>query len=89
MTDGRWAPSAVVLADGKTALIAGGYSYATRNCVASADLFDEATRRFRPATGHLNAERDFATATLLPSGQVLIAGRLQHARRHAGHGGTL
>ena len=74
MADGRWAPSAVVLADGRTALIAGGYSYVTHRCVASADLFDETTCRFRPATGHLNAERDFASASLLPSGQVLIAG---------------
>ena len=74
MSDERWAPSATLLADGKSALVAGGYSYATRHCVASADLFDEATRRFRPCRGHLNAERDFATATCLRSGAVLIAG---------------
>jgi len=74
MTDGRWAPSAALLADGRTALIAGGYSYAARRCVASADLFDETARRFRPCRGRMNAERDFATATALPSGRVLIAG---------------
>ena len=74
MSDGRWSPSAALLAGGKTALIAGGYSFATRRCVASADIFDEATRRFQVAKGRLNAERDFATASLLPSGQVLIAG---------------
>ena len=74
LSDGRWAPSAVVLADGRTALIAGGYSFATRRCVASADIFEESTRRFRPCRGRLNDARDFATATRLPSGQVLIAG---------------
>ncbi len=74
MADGRWAPAAVLLADGHTALIAGGYSYATKHCVASADLFDETTRTFRPCKGAMNDERDFATATLLPGGLVLIAG---------------
>ncbi len=74
LSDPRWAPSATLLAGGKTVLIAGGYSYATHRCVASADLFDEITRRFRPCKGRMNAERDFATATSLPSGQVLIAG---------------
>ena len=83
MSDGRWAPSAALLADGRTALIAGGYSYATHRCVASADIFDETTRRFRPCKGRLNAERDFATATRLPTGQVLIAGGFNT------HAGTL
>jgi hypothetical protein len=74
MTDQRWAPDVVLLEDGHTALIAGGYSYATHQCVASADLFDERTGAFRPCRGTLNDDRDFATATLLPNGSVLIAG---------------
>jgi hypothetical protein len=74
MSDQRWAPAAVLLADGHTALVAGGYSYATGRCVASADLFDERTLTFRPCARSMNDERDFATATLLSSGQVLIAG---------------
>lgn len=57
-------------------LIAGGgnevdmdseYIYAT------AELYDPATGHFSP-TGSMTAARSFATATLLPSGKVLIAG---------------
>ncbi len=74
MQDERWAPSAALLAGGQSALIAGGFSYATGGCVATADRFDEWTRRFRPCKGRLTYPRDFATATRLPNGQVLIAG---------------
>lgn len=73
MQDGRWAPSAARLLDGHQALIAGGYSYATGGCVATADLFDEDTRRFIASKGRLHYPRDFASASLLPDGTVLIA----------------
>jgi len=74
MTDGRWAPSYSVLPGGHTALIAGGFSYATERCVATADIFDERTNAFRPAKGRMAIPRDFAPATLLPNGNVLICG---------------
>jgi hypothetical protein len=74
MQDGRWAPSASLLAGGHQALIAGGFSYSTGGCVASADRFDAQTRRFIPCRGRLLYPRDFATATLLPDRAVLVAG---------------
>src|SRR3569833_269121 len=46
MLDERWAPAYALLADGRHALIAGGYSYTTGVCVDSADIFDERRRKF-------------------------------------------
>ncbi len=74
MTDPRWAPAYTLLAGGTRGLIAGGYSFPVSRCVASADEFDLATRRFIPCHGRLNVPRDFALASLLTSGQVLISG---------------
>ena len=73
MTDPRWAAASVLLADGR-GLIVGGYSYPADRCVASADEFDPETRRFVPCTGRLQAPRNFASASLLPDGKVLVAG---------------
>ncbi len=74
MTDPRWAAASTLLAGGTRGLIAGGYSYPANRCVATADEFDPVTRRFLPVTGRLNVPRNFAQASLLPDGQVLIAG---------------
>ncbi|MGO8671097.1 MAG: Kelch repeat-containing protein [Capsulimonadaceae bacterium] len=74
MLDERWAPSACLLQDGRRALVAGGYSYRSRRCVATADLFDETSGTFLPSHGRMATPRDFATATLLPDGRVLVAG---------------
>ena len=71
--------SATLLPGGKV-LIAGGFldtriaenSYYV-NALASAELFDPATGTFIP-TGSMGAARQRHTATLLPSGKVLIAG---------------
>lgn len=51
--------------DGKV-LIAGG--------AAHADIFDPASRRFRPVAGPAMEGRYFSTATLLQDGRVLLAG---------------
>lgn len=74
MRDARWAPAFCLLPGGKTALIVGGYSFRAGACVATADRFDEATRRFVPCRGRLTFPRDFATATPLPNGMVLVSG---------------
>lgn len=74
MSDPRWAAASVLLADGKRGLIVGGYSYPADRCVASADEFDPQTRRFLPCRGRLNVPRNFASASLLPDGRVLITG---------------
>jgi len=73
MTDPRWAAASMLLANGR-GLIVGGYSYPADRCVASADEFDPETRRFVPCLGRLQVPRNFASASLLPDGRVLIAG---------------
>jgi len=74
MSDPRWAPAYTLLAGGTRGLIAGGYSFPADRCVASADEFDPATRRFIRCKGRLTIPRNFALASLLASGQVLITG---------------
>jgi N-acetylneuraminic acid mutarotase len=74
MTDQRWAPSCCLLAGGAACLIAGGYSYQYGWCVPSADIYDESKNKFIEQPGRLHTPRNFATATLLLDGNVLIAG---------------
>lgn len=74
MSDPRWAPAYTLLAGGTRALIVGGYSFPTGRCVATADEFDPMTRRFVPCAGLLAVPRNFARASLLPDGRVLISG---------------
>jgi hypothetical protein len=57
--------TSVVLRNGKV-LIAGGASHA--------EIYDSASRVFIPVTGTMETDRLFSTATLLSSGEVLIAG---------------
>ena len=73
MMDPRWAAASVLLEGGR-GLIIGGYSFPADRCVASADEFDPETRRFVPCRGRLQVPRNFASASLLPDGKVLIAG---------------
>lgn len=68
--DGRYDETATLLANDKV-LVAGGAS--NPGALASAELFDPATRRFGFA-GSMLARRDQDTATLLESGQVLMVG---------------
>jgi hypothetical protein len=70
MTTERMAHVAVLLGNGLV-LIAGGYDSAA--ALASAELYDPATGRFR-ATGSMTHARAHPSATLLRDGTVLIAG---------------
>jgi hypothetical protein len=75
MASARNSHTATLLPNGKV-LLAGGILHAVNNTVtflSSAELFDPATGSFT-ATGPMNKARQLHTATLLPSGKVLIAG---------------
>ena len=73
MNSRRVLHTATRLSDGRV-LVAGGFADAyLYTAVASADLYDPATRMFS-ATGGMVSPRANHTATLLPNGQVLITG---------------
>ncbi len=73
MTSVRFEHTATLLPTGKV-LIAGGYD-ATSSVLNTAELYDPATRTFTPSkSGVMNSAREAHTATLLPNGQLLIAG---------------
>jgi Galactose oxidase, central domain/Kelch motif len=73
MNTARAGATATLLPNGKV-LIAGGYNGTTS--LSSTELYDPVTNKFAAATATpvMNAARDGATATLLPNGEVLIAG---------------
>lgn len=73
LTTGRIEHTATLLASGKV-LIAGGYNPTLRDgLLASAEIYDPATETWS-ATGRMTTARMFHTATLLPSGKVLVTG---------------
>ena len=73
MTTARSLPSATLLANGQV-LIAGGDSIsAGSGTLASAELYDPDTGKFR-AAGTMTTARRLHTATLLPDDKVLIVG---------------
>jgi Galactose oxidase, central domain len=76
MTVARFFHTATVLADGRV-LIAGGQRLdpppADFTNLSSAEIYDPGTGTFT-ATGSMTRTRSRHTATLLPNGQVLIAG---------------
>lgn len=79
MNDYRWQHTATLLADGRV-LVAGGFGGLptgtgdnAQPVVNTAEIYNPATNTWTP-TGPLNVRRALATATLLPNGQVLVAG---------------
>jgi hypothetical protein len=74
----RSSPIATPLADG-TVLVGGGWhGFEGYFDTGTLELYDPATGQFAP-TGGMAVKRTLYTATLLPSGLVLIAGGYQHA----------
>ena len=74
MTTAQADHTATLLSNGEVLLAGGCNSDCTYVALASAELYNPATGIFT-ATGSMNATRfDGQTATLLPNGQVLIAG---------------
>jgi Galactose oxidase, central domain len=71
LATGRFAATATTLRDGHI-LIAGGYSFASRETLATAEIYVPG-KGFEP-TGSLHLDRNFAAAALLYDGTVLIAG---------------
>ena len=59
-------------------MVTGGWDV-NNNALASTEIYDPVAGTFLP-TGGLNTPRGQPTATLLPSGQVLIAGGVDNTR---------
>jgi hypothetical protein len=73
MTSVRWFHTATLLTNGKVLLAGGRSNFSSNVHSATAELFDPFTNTFA-ATGSMTNGRDFHTATLLPSGDVMVAG---------------
>jgi hypothetical protein len=72
MAEARSLPTATLLRDGRV-LVAGGFSVADGHGLATAELWDPATRTFSPA-GTMSRARSGHAAALLDDGRVLIVG---------------
>lgn len=65
--------TAVRLANGKVLALGGDRGSPSRNRTTSVELYDPDTGQWS-ATGNLISAREFATATLLPNGKLLVTG---------------
>jgi hypothetical protein len=83
MNDARDSATATLLTNGKV-LIAGGlvsptFFHIAPSFLSSTEIYDPASNTFAPSTPSMNAGHASATATLLPNGEVLIAGGFGNA----------
>jgi len=73
MNDVRDKPTATLLVNGQVLVAGGTGQLGTQGNLASADLFNSTAGTWT-ATGQMNYDRTDFTATLLPSGPVLVTG---------------
>lgn len=73
MTTARFGATATLLPSGEV-LITGGVAAFEGTPLASAELYDPTSQKFTATTHSMTTGRAFQSATLLASGQVLIAG---------------
>ena len=73
MLQARWGATATLLNNGLV-LIAGGCCDIDGNALRRAEVYNPSTKKFQPTGNSMAFARFDATATLLPSGVVLIAG---------------
>ncbi len=74
MSAARFGPTATLLSTGKVLIAGGGSTPNVGSGLASADLYDPVTNTFSTSQSTMSELRESATATLLPGGNVLIAG---------------
>ena len=75
--------TATLLLDGRV-LIAGGGAGPSGNAVASAEIYDPATRAFTP-TASMTTPRDGHAAVRIPDGRVLISGGANCCQTYGSH----
>jgi N-acetylneuraminic acid mutarotase len=73
LADTRQLHTATLLPGGKVLVAGGSFSNGKGTSLSSAELYDPGTGRWS-RTGSLSQARDLHTATLLPNGEVLVAG---------------
>jgi WD40 repeat protein len=73
LSTGRYGHSAILLPNGKVLVVGGRTGFPSGIILASAELYDPESGTWT-ATGSLGGTRWIHTATLLPSGKVLVAG---------------
>jgi N-acetylneuraminic acid mutarotase len=81
MTEARVSPTATLLLNAKVLVAAGHWYFNGTFVLDTAELYDPDSGKWS-ATGSVSRKRDATTATLLPSGKVLMAGGWSPASAH-------